>query len=95
MTTRSEVLDENTPCQFCSKPVGLEGKGSTTCDRCWYGMRLAPDEWERELKAEGCTPPIYQGGCIEVPIFDDDGEPAGYGIACRSPYVPGLRAVKP
>lgn len=95
MTSSIGVPAEEVPCEFCGQPVGLEGKGSTTCDRCWYGMRMAPDEWLAELKAEGCTPPIYQGGCIETQLFHEDGSPAGYGIACRSPYVPGLKSVKP
>lgn len=67
------------PCRYCGDPVGEEGARSGTCDHCWYGMRLAPDEWEAEMKAKG-REVHYQRGCLPI---------EGGGFMCRNPWAPG------
>lgn len=74
------------PCDYCGGPVGEEGVGSGTCEGCWYGMRLVPEEWEQRLREAGRAP-TYQGGCVHVPL-----EGGGYAIACRNGFLPATTA---
>lgn len=57
-------------CNICGEELELEHESSGVCDGCWYGMRLRPEDWIKDLKQKGievergmgCQ--ISEGGCI-------------------------------
>lgn len=71
-------------CKFCGAVDEETKAGSDTCDGCWYGMRLEPEEWRVRLAKAGRAP-RYRGGCVLE--SREDGSAA---IVCRDPFVPGL-----
>ena len=63
-------------CNICDEECETVDEYNSTCDLCWYGMRMRPDEWLQEMKDKGIE--IEHGmGC--QPISDA-------GIICGDPY---------
>lgn len=62
-------------CEICEREDESVDENNKLCDRCWYGMRMAPEEWKKELESEGIT--AERGmGC----------QPFGDGFICGDPY---------
>lgn len=40
-------------CSICGRELDIVAEGTYTCDYCWYGMRLRPAAWRKELKERG------------------------------------------
>jgi hypothetical protein len=66
-------------CKFCKREVDPEMGDSDTCDSCWYGMRLDPDEFEANMEALGVE--LADGGHGFAQI--DDGSIVHFN---RAPY---------
>jgi hypothetical protein len=62
-------------CGLCGEKDVSVAKEGDECDNCYYGMRLTPKEWKRDMKARGIKVK-KTGGCIPTPI----------GIVCLKPY---------
>jgi len=62
----------NTKCKICNH----ETQDGALCGRCFYGMRLDPEKWIADLKAEGIEVE-RTGGCMPT----SDG-----GFICSDPY---------
>ncbi len=61
-------------CNICDRETDLDLEGDT-CDRCWYGMRMDPNGWKKEMVKEGIE--IERGmGCV----------PTESGFICGDPY---------
>lgn len=66
-------------CKFCKMELKTaEEIYYNSCDKCYYGMRLDPQDWLKWLREECGQDAVYRGGCI----------PTAHGIGCREPYVP-------
>jgi hypothetical protein len=60
-------------CSICDNEV--EDNEGGVCDRCWYGMRMATEQWIASLKEEGIE--VERGmGCQSF----------GSGFICGDPY---------
>jgi len=72
-------------CRYCGGPDIENGEptNSGTCGRCYYGMRMDPVGWRRELAAKG-RKVEYVGGCTVA--RSDDGKITA--IVCANPYKP-------
>lgn len=66
-------------CKFCSRELDPVTEADDTCESCWYGMRLEPEEFEADMKARGVE--LADGGHG----FDqlDDGSTVHFN---RAPY---------
>lgn len=67
-------------CKFCKGALDpVEDRGSDTCGACWYGMRLEPDQFEKDMAERGVE--IAEGGHGFAQI--DDGSIVHFN---RAPY---------
>jgi len=66
-------------CKICGSQDESVTVEDGLCDSCWYGMRMNPEEWEKDLsekgikvvKDSGCQ--IFPGGCICGPLYKVSG----------------------
>lgn len=65
------------PCTICGQ-IDEETVSEGLCDRCWYGQRLDPDAWIKELASEGIEVE-KTGGCHVMN--------QGTVIFCTDPYT--------
>lgn len=76
-------MSETFHCRICGKELDPVEEGSgPTCDGCWYGMRLMPGKWKREMKAKGIQVertefpiPLKNGGHISGDPYRKKGDP--------------------
>lgn len=60
-------------CSICDR---IDETGTGTCDSCYYGMRLDPEEWIKKMGELGIEIERHIG-CVPLP---------GGGFACGNPY---------